>query len=703
LATHRHNPGANPPINDLASVFCFLRTDTDIIREGAVGRSLQTQGGSMGCRMIFAALAAAQLAHSATLTPEVQKEVRAATFEVVMRKMDSDALTYEKPLPLDLVPYSIRSDRYWSIGTAFAIGPEIYVTAGHVFRSAVGSQFGSPALRDSGGHVYAVNQVLKYSAHEDFVVFTVTGAPPASPLPTTLEHRIDEVAFAVGNALGEGVVIRDGLLTSETPENQDGRWNWLRFSAATSPGNSGGPLLDSEGRVLGIVTAKSPNENLNYALPIGRVLDASSEAATFDLRYTIRLPNMRATQVATLKTQFPLPKKYVDFAAAYRKLTLDSTLRDLKQLHAALADQTFPKGNASKLLATVYSSPLPAFVQQDHNDVWDAVSAENMVDQDLPGKGLVSTGMSLGVSLFRLRRPDGAADDEFYEDSSKFMNLLLKGLKLPRVVGDQAIRIVSLGHAQRENRFSDQFGRRWQVSVWPLGYTDNYVVCYALPVPEGYVGMAQLVPSSQLDVVNEYLKLLADYVYVDYSGTVGQWKAFLARRELRPSIFDDAKLAVDEKMAVRLQSPRLALQVPKELMQTSADSELELRMAYMLNGDKLAWDIGGLYLYKNQDRQIYLGLERHVKPTDDSSKDLLETWGQMNSRGPGFNGVAGHDEHFQKYWIHQAISASWNYPGVDPSATVLYDVFYGTEANVYPRDLEDSERRWVQATHILEH
>jgi S1-C subfamily serine protease len=645
----------------------------------------------------------AHLAHSAVPTPQVQTAIRAATFEVVLRKVDSDPLTYEKPLPLDLIPYSIRSDHYWSIGTAFAIGPETYVTAGHVFRSAVGSQFGSPALRDSAGHVYPVNQILKFSAHEDFVVFTITGAPPATPLPSAVERKLDEVVFAVGNALGDGVVIRDGLLTSETPENQDGRWNWLRFSAATSPGNSGGPLLDAEGRVLGVVTAKSPNENLNYALPIGRVLDARSQAATFDLRYTIKLPNARATQVSSLKTQFVLPKTFADFAAAYQKLIIDSAQRDQQQLRAALATQIFPKGNSSKLLATVYSSPLPTFVQQDRNDAWDAVAADNTVDQDLPGKGLVSTGTSLGMTLFRLRRPGGDSDDKFYKDPSLFMDMLLKGLKLPRIVGDQAIRILSLGRAQRESLFKDQYDRRWQISVWPLGYMDSYVICYGLPVPEGYVGMVQLVPSSQLDFVNEYLKSLADYVYVDYSGTVAQWRAFLARHELRPPVFDDAGLAINEKMTVSIQSPRLTLQIPKELIETSTDSELVLHMAYMLNGDKLVWDIGGLYLYKDQNLQTYLGLERHVKPADDSSKDLLETWKLMSSHSAGFNGVAGHDEYFKQYWIHQSLSASWNYPGVDPNAAVLYDVFYGTGRDMYPRDLEDSERRLMQATRILEH
>jgi serine protease Do len=642
-------------------------------------------------------------AHCATPTPAVQAEVRASTFEVVLRKQESDLLTYEKPLPLDLIPYVIRSDSYWSVGTAFAIGPDTYVTAGHVFLAAVGSQFGAPALRDGAGHVYPVNQVLKFAAHEDLIVFTISGAPPAVPLPTIEERKLDDVVFAVGNALGQGVVIRDGLLTSETPENQDGRWKWLRFSAAASPGNSGGPLLDAEGRVIGVVTAKSPNENLNFALPIARVLAASSEVATFDSRYTVKLPNARATQVATLKTEFPLPKKFADFADAYQKLILQSTQRDQRQLRAALAAQIFPKGNSGKLLATVYSSPMPAFVQQNSNDVWDAVAPDHIVTQDLPGAGLVTTGTSLGLNLFRLRRPDGASDAKFYQDSSQFMDILLKGLKLTRPVGDQAIRVVSLGHPQRENLQKDDFGRLWQVSTWPLGYTDSYIVCFALPVPEGYVGMVQVIPSATFGVVKEYMSSLANYIYVDYEGTVRQWRSFLTHRELRPAVFDEDGLAIDDAMVIRLQTPRFSMQIPSDVLQTSPDSELVVHMAYMLNDDKLFWGIGGLNLYKDQARHTYVGLERHAKPAADSDKDLMETWNQMSSRGASFNGVAGHDDKFAEYWIHESQSAAWSYPGVDPSATVLYDVFYAAGASAYPRDLEDHERALVQATHILEH
>jgi serine protease Do len=656
------------------------------------------------CRIaICAGLLLAHLTYAATPTPEVQKAVKAATFEVVLRKADADPLSYEKPLPLELVPYAIRTDHYWSIGTAFAIGPDTYVSAGHVLLSAVGSQFGAPALRDNAGHVFPVSKVLKFSAHEDFIVFTIASAPAAASLATSVERKIDDVVFAVGNALGEGVVIRDGLLTSETPENQDGRWNWLRFSAAASPGNSGGPLLDAAGKVIGIIEAKSPNENLNYALPIEQVLDAGNKA-DFDLRYSAKLPNARDTQVATLKTQFDLPKNFADFAQAYQELLLRTNRRDKQRLQTTLADRLFPKGNATKLLATVYDSPLPTFVQQGTDDAWDALAADNIVNQDLPGKGLVSTGTSLGVAVFRLRRPDAASDGKFYEDPNQFMDLLLKGLKLPRIVGDQAIRITSLGHAQHQSVVEDQYGRRWQVSRWPLGYMDSYVVCYALPVPEGYVGMVQLVASPQLDTMNDYLTLLTNDVYVNYAGTLAQWKAFLSRRELRPRIFDDIKLEIDATQGVHYQSPRLTLQMPKDLIENSADSELELHMAYMLDGGKLVWDVGGLYLYKDQNRHTEMGVERHVKPADDSAKDLLETWNRMNARGPGFDGIAGHDDGFRNYWIHDAVSApSSKSPGIDPGAAVLYDVYYNTDANVYPRNMEDIERRLVQATHILEH
>jgi len=652
---------------------------------------------------LCAAVLVGSLAHAATLTADMQKAVRAATFEVVLHKQDADSLSYEKPPPLDLIPFVIRSDHYWSIGTAFAIGPRTYVSAAHVLAAAVGSQFGAPSLRDSAGHVYPVDQVLKFSLHEDFAVFTLTGAPDAVALPTNAEPKIDDTVFAAGNALGEGVVVRDGLLTSETPEAQDGRWKWLRFSAAASPGNSGGPLLDAGGRVIGVVEAKSPNENLNYALPITRVLAAPTQAS-FDMRYSIRLPTARDGQVATLKAQLPLPRGFADFAREYRELMQRTTQRDHDQLTSGLAAKLFPHGSSGKLLATVYDAHLPAFVQQDSEDIWDALGPNSPTSFDLPGRGLIATGESLAVQIFRLRRPNAAIDAAFYHDPGAFMDLLLKGWKLPRSVGTQAIRITSLGHAPLQRTLEDRYGRRWQITSWPLGFFDGYVVCYALPTPEGYVGMVQLTASPELDAMEQYLGDLADAVYVSYSGTLAQWQAFLSRSDLRPRAFEHIQLEFDTSHGLRYRSPRLTLQLPADLAALSPQSELMLEMTYILDGERLTWDVGGLQLYKDPDEHTYLGLQRHVKPADETARELLETWNNMRTHGPGFNRVAGHDTEFKSYWIHDALGApQTGGPGNDPDDKVLYDVFYGTDANSYPQDVEETERRLIQATRILEH
>src|ERR1700756_4352820 len=93
------------------------------------------------------AVAAATPCPAAALPPELQKKVQAATFEVVVKKPDKDTLTYEKPLPLELIPYAERTDAYRSIGTAFAVAPDTFVTAAHVITAGVGSQGGLPAIR----------------------------------------------------------------------------------------------------------------------------------------------------------------------------------------------------------------------------------------------------------------------------------------------------------------------------------------------------------------------------------------------------------------------------------------------------------------------------------------------------------------------------------------------------------------------------
>jgi hypothetical protein len=652
--------------------------------------------------VLLTATAPAAAGAAAALGAELQQQVRAATFEVVIKKPVKDSLSYEKPLPLELIPFAERNDAYWPIGTAFALGPNRFVTAAHVLVAGVGSQFGVPGIRDREGKVYAIESVLKFALHEDFAVFTVSNAPAVAPFATSTTPALDDAVFAVGNALGEGVVIRDGLLTSLTPEAQDGKWKWLRFSAAASPGNSGGPLLDTQGKVVGVVTAKSPNENLNYALPIERVLIGSERAAVFDTRESFGIPKLlQGTIVAEFKESFALPQPYPEFARSFRAAFLKYFREQQARLLAAEAGNTFPR-NSAKLLVTLYQSFDPCLLAQEDDRSWDAHTCTG-TEVALPGDGRVwHCADTAAASLFRVQYPGAGVGERRYRDSKEFMDLLLKGVKTPRMIGTQAVRITSLGPALQESLLRDHYGRIWQLRTWSLGYVDAYVVVLALPTPDGYAGLMSATPSALVDTVTEVLKFLADYVYLTYTGTLPQWRVFLERRELRPALFDHITLQYDLQKGLRFESPRLQLD-SAGLLPLAAHTALDLQMAYMMDHGQVTWDVGGIVLSQDRDRKTWVGAYRQPEPGEDAPKEARERWEHMRKRDGDFTGTAQHDDQYKAFWVRTVASgAKPAGAAVEHAPRPLYELVYNTESQMLPRQMEDIRATLTKSFRIME-
>jgi serine protease Do len=671
---------------------------------GAFGLRAAARGGAAALLSGLIGLHCAALASagSAPLTAELQRQVRAATFEVVIRKPVKDSVTYEKPLPLELIPFVERNDAYWPLGSAFAIGPNTFVTAAHVLIGGVGSQFGVPGIRDSEGQVYAVDRVLKFALHEDFVVFTVSAPPAITAFATSTTYAVDDPVFAVGNALGEGVVIRDGLLTSLTPEAQDGKWKWLRFSAAASPGNSGGPLLDAAGRVIGMVAAKSPNENLNYALPIEQVLRGSDHLAVFDTRESFGIPKLlQGTIVAEFKDSFALPLPFPEFARRFRAAFLKYFKEQQARLLAAESADLFPHDSA-KLLATLYQSFDPSLVAQEDDRSWDARSCGG-TEVRLAGEGRVwHCADTAAATLFRLQYPGTGSEEQHYHDSKEFMDLLLKGVKTPRMIGPQAVRITSLGPALQETLLHDHYGRVWQLRTWSLGYVDAYVVVAALPTPDGYAGLMSATPSALADTVTEVLKFLTDYVYLTYTGSLPQWRAFLDRRELRPAVFEHLQLQYDLAKGLRLESPRLQLDTAG-LLPLGAQSMLDLQMAYMMDHGTLIWDVGGIVLSQDRERKTWLGAYRQAQPADDAGKEARERWEHMSRRDGDFTGIAQHDDQYKTFWIRTvAAPEKPGSAGANPAVQPLYELVYNTDNQLLPRRMEDIRGTLAKSFRIME-
>lgn len=641
-------------------------------------------------------------AYAGSLGAAQLKAIQAATFEVVVAKPVDDPLTYENPLPLELMPFEERNDKYFPIGTAFAIGEDRYATAAHVIEVAVGYPHGVPALRDASGRVFPLARMVKYSTDRDFAVFSLTERPKAKPLPVNRKQEVNTTVYAVGNALSQGVVIRDGLYTSATPETIDGRWNWLRFSAAASPGSSGGPLLDERGRVIGLVIAASPNENLNYALPIGQLLDAPEGRGNIGGRQPYGVPVMPMSITVDIDEQFALPASYAEFDRQVQGIVRTQAGKWREQFVQTHGDNIFPKGEAAeRLLRTTYFTVKPRLVQMGKDRQWDAVSYKEDAEVSLGRNGQVSSGSMAGAGIVRLAKPDDVALADLYRDSRVFMDLLLKGVPLNRQVGSEQVRITSLGVASTDALHVDSYGRKWQVRTWPLWFADFVLVSYALPMPYGYVVLNNLVPARSVEISKDNLSFLANLLYVSYVAPLPDWRAYLAEKALHPAIFGSLEIDFEYEKYLRYRSPRLEVAIDPAEFSVSERSVLALQFSYFRADDKVVWDAAGVTLVEDRDQGTLISVLRRVAPAASADQDDQDDWRRHKDRQPPYRGGPYPSDGKMAMSALVPIAAERNLAaGIEP--TVLYQVDFVTSFSASADDVRNSHRAIMKGIKVLE-
>ncbi len=122
---------------------------------------------------------------------------------------------------------------------------------------------------------------------------------PSRPLPDTPElfiqpsnalQSMDRVAV-LGFPYGMPFTITDGVISS-TKQLMNGR-HYIQTDAAVNPGNSGGPLVNLRGEIVGVTTAKFTNaDNMGFAiLADDLIADLESFAENIDLQFSVKCPS----------------------------------------------------------------------------------------------------------------------------------------------------------------------------------------------------------------------------------------------------------------------------------------------------------------------------------------------------------------------------------------------------------------------------
>ena len=444
------------------------------------------------------------------------------------KEIREDPLVYQEPIPWDSMPYSLKVDEYYSIGTAFAISENTYLTASHVVNLDKKMLFENVYIRDRNGNVNEIDQILKYSNFRDFVIFTVKNKTNSKFLKINTDYNLNTTVFAVGNALGEGIVIRDGLLTSLTKESENGEWDWIRFSAAASPGNSGGPLLNENGEVIGLILRKSQDENLNYAFPMKELSKINDNKAVFHAFSNYSLI------ITTKKFGPKIFDKEIDLPMDYKKLR-EIIIDFIKEISINLKNGLissynnilFPNGTGSaNLLHLNTNITFPNLIAENENDgIWDIYRPKDLKNSQLDNNGYFNYGTLVNLGAFELRKPDNVSLKDVLDNSKIFMDLFLKGYTLNRNFNDKNIRVVSLGEPLERYEYIDNYKRKWIVESWLLEFANSKILVFSLPTPAGRVGFFYLNDIHYIDTdLLIDLQVYTDYIYYSYNATFGQWK-----------------------------------------------------------------------------------------------------------------------------------------------------------------------------------
>ena len=173
-----------------------------------------------------------------------------------------------KPAVVAIATYDANGEALMT-GSGFFLKPGQVVTNLHVIRGAVRAEI---KTLDGKGKVFPVNGALAVDEEGDLALLSVD-TPSERPRSTELASELPdegESIFVIGNPLKLEGSVSDGIVSAvrEVPNS----YRIIQITAPISHGNSGSPVFNLRGQVLGVVTVKVTNgQNINLAIAAGRV------------------------------------------------------------------------------------------------------------------------------------------------------------------------------------------------------------------------------------------------------------------------------------------------------------------------------------------------------------------------------------------------------------------------------------------------
>jgi hypothetical protein len=408
------------------------------------------------------------------------------------------------------------------VGTAFAIGPNQFVTTAHLLDTAVGSRFGRPVLVDSRRVEYRIADILQYSEQRDYVIFSLQRPPRVRPLAVQSTHSAAarELYFA-GWKLNGAVITERGTFAGLTRDSGSAGFDWLRFSGPVWGAAGGGPVVNGSGQVIGIVQGVSVTGEANYAVPIEVVSSELPNKARLHGTEILRFLMPTVSSVEPLEAEIPLPRAWEDFSHQVQQLRRDYYERMVGPLLEATRRKFLLTGDAAPDTCS--------FLNGGRCECKPRTDASGvLLVDDSPGNG--TSQLLAGVGLVRTSKAKDSHGRDYDPSSnaSYHLEVALRASTRSDLHLDVSNAAQSWIAQQKESNYVDFRDRSCRLRKWPLLDRDLEVMSMARELDDGYIVLTRTVPTA-LDYGAELqLEFIANLIYYQCEELSGEGVARLA-------------------------------------------------------------------------------------------------------------------------------------------------------------------------------
>ncbi|MBP1771899.1 MAG: htrA [Holophagaceae bacterium] len=157
-------------------------------------------------------------------------------------------------------------------GSGVIVSPQGEILTNYHVIASMGGADNALEVKTNDGKSYKAT-VLGKDKELDIALIKIDAAHlPFAKLGDSDSLRIGEWVVAIGNPFGLEHTVTQGIISAKGRKLDTGVSSFLQTDAAINRGNSGGPLLNLKGEVVGINTAINPaGQNIGFAVPISQV------------------------------------------------------------------------------------------------------------------------------------------------------------------------------------------------------------------------------------------------------------------------------------------------------------------------------------------------------------------------------------------------------------------------------------------------